>query len=153
MPKRFAKAVALYYPDARIRKQYCNHIGVSMGEGTFANLGMKVTNKNDAINVYIGKNVSIAPNVTFIADSCANNGKEINNLSYVQDKLTCNKNITVEDEAWIGANVTIMPGVNIGRCSVIGAGSLVLSDVEPYSVYVGSPAKKVRDLKTGERCK
>jgi len=45
----------------------------------------------------------------------------------------------------------ILPGVHIGRCCVVGAGSVVNHDTEPYSVYVGVPARKIRDLKTGER--
>ena len=55
--------------------------------------------------------------------------------------------IIIEDEVWIGANVTILPGVRIGKCSVIGAGSVVTKDVEEYSIYAGVPARKIRQLK------
>lgn len=48
--------------------------------------------------------------------------------------------------AWLGANVTILPGVNIGDGAVVGAGSVVTKDVEPNAVVVGSPARKVREV-------
>lgn len=152
MPIRFVKIIANYYTDARIRKMYWEKLGIVMGTNTYANLGLKLSSNDYSIKVRIGDNVSIAPNVTFVVDASANNGVEINKLKYVYEKLTVSKEILVEDEAWICANVTILPGVKIGRCSVIGAGSVVTGDVEPYSVYVGIPAKKIRDLKTGERC-
>ena len=47
--------------------------------------------------------------------------------------------------------VTILPGVHIGRCAVIGAGSVVTGDVEAYHIYAGVPARKIRDIRTGER--
>lgn len=61
----------------------------------------------------------------------------------------CHKNrcasITIEDDAYIGANCTILPGVTIGEGAVVGANSLVTRDLEPWGVYVGSPCKKIRD--------
>jgi acetyltransferase-like isoleucine patch superfamily enzyme len=53
--------------------------------------------------------------------------------------------VTIKDDAYIGANCIIMPGVTIGEGALIGAGSFVNKDVEPWSIYVGTPAKKVRD--------
>jgi len=149
MPNRLIKLLANFYPDARIRKLFFRKLGVVMGENTYANLGMRIAinDVSDEPKIVIGDNVSIAPNITFIAESCANNGQEINTIDYVKDKLTINGRIIVEDEVWIGANVTILPNVRIGRCSVIGAGSLVINNVEPYSIYAGVPARKIRDLK------
>lgn len=151
MPHRLLKLVAFNYTDPYIRKLYLSRLGVDMGEGSLANLGLEIVRNNNEICVKIGKNVSIAPNVTLITESRANNGKEINELFYVREMLTKVGNILIEDEVWIGANVTIMPGVTIGKCAVIGAGSVVLTDVEEYSIYAGTPAKKIRNLKTGDR--
>ncbi len=50
----------------------------------------------------------------------------------------------IEDDVWVGYNCTIMSGVKIGRGSVIAAGSVVTKDVEPYSIYAGVPAKKIK---------
>lgn len=52
--------------------------------------------------------------------------------------------IVIEDNAWLGFEVAVMKGVRIGRGAVIGARSLVASDVAPYCVYAGNPARFVR---------
>jgi maltose O-acetyltransferase len=54
--------------------------------------------------------------------------------------------VTVEDGVWIGANALLMPGVTVGRGSVVGAGALVLHDVAPDTVVAGVPARRIRDL-------
>lgn len=152
IPKSLQKWLATYYPDARIRKKYLQCLGVEIGEGSYANLGfMVIPNNSSKKMLFIGKNVSIAPNVVCICESNANNGKEINTYSYVKDVLTKVDEIHIEDEVWIGANVTILPGVTIGKNSVIGAGSVVTKSVEPYSIYAGVPARKIRDVRTGEK--
>lgn len=53
--------------------------------------------------------------------------------------------------ARVGGNVTIMPGVDIGREALIGAGSVVTKDCEAYGIYIGSPAKKVGTVPDDER--
>ena len=55
--------------------------------------------------------------------------------------------VTIKKGAWLGANVTVLPGVTIGENSVVAAGALVNKDVEPNSVYAGIPAKKIKELK------
>lgn len=57
------------------------------------------------------------------------------------------KSIYIGNGCWIGANVTILPGVKIHDGCVIGAGAVVVNDCEPDCLYVGVPAHKVRDLK------
>ncbi|MDR0625450.1 MAG: CatB-related O-acetyltransferase [Holosporales bacterium] len=50
----------------------------------------------------------------------------------------------IDNDVWIGMNVTIMPGVHIGDGAIIGTSSLVTKDVEPYSIVGGNPAKLIR---------
>lgn len=52
--------------------------------------------------------------------------------------------IIIEEETWIGANVTIVAGVTVGRHSVVAGGSVVTKDIPPYSIAVGNPAKVVK---------
>ena len=53
-------------------------------------------------------------------------------------------NTVVGNDVWIGQNVTVMPGVKIGDGAIIGMNSVVASDVEPYSIVVGNPAREIR---------
>ena len=52
--------------------------------------------------------------------------------------------VTVKKNAWLGMNVTICPGVTIGRYAVVGAGAVVTKDVPDYAVVGGVPAKIIR---------
>lgn len=53
------------------------------------------------------------------------------------------KDIIVEEDVWIGANVTLCAGVTIGRCANIGAGCVVRNSIPPYAIVMGNPAKVV----------
>ena len=50
----------------------------------------------------------------------------------------------IGNDVWIGQNATIMPGVHIGDGAIIGANATVASDVEPYSIVAGNPARLIR---------
>jgi acetyltransferase-like isoleucine patch superfamily enzyme len=58
----------------------------------------------------------------------------------LQNLGTC----TIGNDVWIASNAVILRDVNIGNGAVIGAGAIVTKDVEPYSIVVGNPAKKIR---------
>ncbi|MBF0495150.1 MAG: transferase [Deltaproteobacteria bacterium] len=62
------------------------------------------------------------------------------------------KGALIKKNAIVGANVTLLPGVIIGERALVGAGSVVVGDVDDYAVYVGNPAKfikSIRDLPYG----
>lgn len=52
--------------------------------------------------------------------------------------------IRIGNNVWIGAGAIILAGVSIGDCAIIGAGSVVTKDIEPYTIVAGNPAKKLR---------
>lgn len=54
--------------------------------------------------------------------------------------------VTIERGAWLGARVTVLPGVTIGTGCVIAAGATVTRDSEPHGLYGGVPAVRIRDL-------
>jgi maltose O-acetyltransferase len=54
--------------------------------------------------------------------------------------------VVLEDDVWIGAKATVLPGVTIGRGSVVGVGSVVNTDVPPFTVVAGVPAKPIKTL-------
>jgi len=62
----------------------------------------------------------------------------------IKDQPVTTKKITVENGAWLGANVVVMPGVTIGENAVVAGGSVVVKDVPPFSVVGGNPAKVIK---------
>ena len=61
-------------------------------------------------------------------------------ISGINDK---HSDITIEEDVWVGSNVTILPGANLGRGCICGACSTITKPVPPYALVVGSPAKIV----------
>lgn len=51
--------------------------------------------------------------------------------------------VVVEEDVWLGAHVTLLPGVTIGRGSIIGAGTVCRKSIPPYAIALGNPAKVV----------
>jgi len=51
--------------------------------------------------------------------------------------------VVIEDDVWIGSRVIILPGVRVGHGAIIGAGSVVTENVEPYTMVGGNPAKLI----------
>lgn len=92
-------------------------------------------------NISIGKGCNISYNVTFVNSSHnigTEDGRAGTNVAFP---------IVVEDGCWIGANVTIMPNVTIGKGCIIGANSLVTKSTVPNGLYMGQPARRIKDLK------
>jgi len=58
--------------------------------------------------------------------------------------------VVIEDDVWIASGAIILPGVSIGKGSVIGAGSVVTRDVPPYSIAAGNPARIIRSRQEEE---
>lgn len=63
--------------------------------------------------------------------------------------------IIIGDDAYIGANTVVMPGVKIGEGAVVGANSLVDHNLKPWTIYFGNPVRKIgeREKPTEERRK
>ena len=90
--------------------------------------------------VHVGNDVRLAQNV--VLSGLNHNYTKIDNPIHKQGVST--KPIVVEDESWIGANVAIVPGVTIGKHSIVAAGSVVTKNVPPYSIAAGNPARLLK---------
>lgn len=90
--------------------------------------------------VTISDNVNIGQNVTIsgLNHNYEDPGKTIS------EQGVSTMPIKIENNVWIGANSVVLPGVQIGNHSVIGAGSIITKDIPPYSVAVGNPARIVK---------
>lgn len=110
---------------------------LTMGDDSYINYRCFLDLGDDII---LGNHVSVAFGCTFI-----NSSHELGGSVQRAGRGTTSK-IVIEDGCWIGANVTIMPGVCIKAGCVIGSGSLVLSSTEPNGVYVGRPATRIKTL-------
>jgi len=95
-------------------------------------------------NCEIGDYVLIANNVSFVGRGDhdyktvgvpVRYGKWLSSKDYVR-----NNNIQIGDDVWIGFGVIVLSGVSIGKGAIIAAGSVIVRDVEPYSIVGGNPA-------------
>lgn len=98
-------------------------------------------------SVIIGNDVRIGRKV-FITD----NSHGVSNRSLMDMRpnlrpLYSKGSVVIEDCVWIGEMVCIMPGVTIGRGSIIGANAVVTKDIPPYCVAGGNPAHIIKDLR------
>jgi acetyltransferase-like isoleucine patch superfamily enzyme len=103
----------------------CN---ISVGDDFYANFGLVVL---DCAIVRIGHRVLMGPGVSIFTAT-----HEVGVQSR-RDGLEYAVGVEIGDDCWIGGNVSIMPGVKIGRGCTIGAGSVVTRDVEEFSVAIG----------------
>lgn len=142
----------------------------------FGGVGTNVSVGNPFIcdygrNIYMGNNVSVNMNCTFVDCNKITIGNNVLIASNVQIytaahpieldyRLTPDWDensseyfcrtfalpVTIEDGCWIGGGVIILPGVTIGKGSVIGAGSVVTKNILENSLAVGSPCRVIRKL-------
>jgi maltose O-acetyltransferase len=117
--------------------------GQTLSVGHHAQVGMNARIDRD---VTIGDDVVMGPDVIIMTSAHAFEDPDIPiNLQGAREPMP----VRIGRDVWIGTRVIILPGVEIGEGSVIGAGSLVSRSIPPFSVAVGVPARVVR--KRGDR--
>ena len=114
---------------------------VRLGKNVFINFNSVFL---DTCLTTIGDRTLVGPNVSFYSgthplDPVIRQGTRGPELG---------KEIHVEQDCWIGGNVVILPGVTIGRGSVVGAGSVVTKSVPAFTVVAGNPARVIRKIDT-----
>lgn len=130
-----------------------------MGENSDINLPAII---EGAENIFIGNNVRIKPNSVIltvgngkliIKDNsgsavgltvvASNHRQKPGNLFDGSNSDNEYKDIIIEEDVWIGANVTLLSGAHIGRGAIVGAGSVIRKIVPPYATVVGNPSKVI----------
>ncbi len=117
-----------------------------LGKNFYANFNFTVL---DVSPVYIGDNVMIGPNCSVMTAVHPLRYQDRNLRELPDGSLTdieYSKPITIGDNCWIAANVTICDGVKIGNGCVIGAGSVVTRDIPDNSLAVGNPCRVLRQI-------
>ena len=110
---------------------------VKIGRGTYINSKLTLV---DDYKITIGSGVLIGPNVMI-----SSTGHPVHYKLREHGEMYSFE-VVIEDNVWIGGNVSICPGVVIGANSVIGAGSVVIRDVPPNTVAAGNPCKVIREI-------
>ena len=110
---------------------------VHFGNGVYANFNLTMV---DDCDIFVGNNVLFGPNVTVSA------GTHPIHPELRSKQAQYNIPIHIGNNVWIGANSVILPGVNIGDNSVIGAGSIVTKDIPSNVVAVGNPCRVLREI-------
>ena len=94
--------------------------------------------------VKIGKHVMMGPEVFIYTQ---NHDFSRTDIPMDQQGWSKERPVVIEDDVWIGSRVTILPGVIIGRGSIVGASAVVTKSFPPYSVIAGNPASVVKSRK------
>ena len=115
---------------------------LALGDQFYANFNLVII---DDMDVYIGNQVMIGPNVTICTT-----GHPVYPL-YREMGAHYSLPIHIGNKVWIGANSVVLPGVTIGDNSVIGAGSIVTRDIPANVVAVGNPCRVLREITETDR--
>jgi len=122
------------------------HVGgtghVEIGKRVYINSGTVLYSGNGII---IGNDVMIGPNCNLVPANheFGDSGKPMREQGFKPSR----GGIVIEEDVWLGANVTVLDGAVIRRGCVVGANSLVSGELESYGVYAGSPARLIKKRK------
>jgi len=115
---------------------------ITVGKSFYANHNLVV---QDGGSVTFGDYVFIGPNC------CFTTAEHAMDPEMRRDGIEVAKPITVGNNVWFGANVTVLAGVEIGDNAVIGAGSVVTKSIPANAVAVGVPCKPIREITSSDR--
>jgi len=116
-------------------KAYISPLSLVVGDNSWLGVNCFLCGK-----VKIGSDVMIGPNVVIPG---ANHRISDLDVKMINSGLSI-KGTIIKDDVWIGANVTILDGITIGKGAVIAAGSVVTKDVGDFEIVGGVPAKLIR---------
>jgi len=110
---------------------------LELGAGSY--VGMNSILNGFRAKLRIGKNVSIAQNVNIMVDSGPNASPAMQKIFPIEEGP-----VHIGDNCWLGANVIIMPNVNLGEYCIVAANSYVKTSFPDFSIVGGNPAKLIR---------
>lgn len=105
---------------------------ISIGRNTLINYRCVLL---DTVSIKIGDNVMIGPSCNIVTAIHPKDPSER------RKTMVGGRPIVIENDAWLGANVTVLPGITVGEGSVVGAGSVVTKNVASNTTVAGNPAR------------
>lgn len=121
---------------------------MELGSNIYIGRDFKI-NSNGGVNIF--DNVMIGPNLLIESDDHLYHKVGLPMFAYRNEKII--GKITIENDVWIGGNVTVLKGVTIGEGAIVGAGSLINKNILPYTISVGIPCKKLKPRFSEEELK
>ncbi len=121
-------------------------INISVGDRVFFNTNCTLL---DTYPITLHDDVSLGPSVMLIAAGHPERASErmwVDPATGQHRSKTTGAPIVIEEQAWLGARVIVLPGVTIGARSTIGAGSLVTRSIPPDTLAYGNPCRPIRSL-------
>jgi len=114
-----------------------------IGKNTFLNQTSVGAFSSISNNCYIG---SFSHPIDWVSTSpLFHNGKNVFGKNFANHIFLPSEDTVIGNDVWIGEGCKIKAGVTIGDGAIIGMGAVVTKNVEPYSIYAGCPAKKIRN--------
>jgi lipopolysaccharide O-acetyltransferase len=156
----FGRASVLEPPVRLVGERY---IAIGSGVSISAGSWLQVQGEHDGAVLHVGDRTTVAGScvLSAVESLIVGQGVLFARNVYVSDHQHAFEEIGVPirdqwvdrvapveicDDAWLGQNVVVGPGVRIGRGAVVGSNSVVLSDIPDYSVAVGAPARVIRSF-------
>lgn len=133
-----------YYFQGPVQFNYGSHTFI--GDNFFANFNLLVM---DDGKIFIGNNVMMGPNVSLLSTNHPLLADERIRMKYPDGHVSMSEfagEIHIEDDVWIGANVSVLDNVTIGKGAVIGAGSVVTKSIPAGWLAFGNPARCIREI-------
>lgn len=138
--KFFTAGVGLRIDALSENNKHCVEIGDNVQVNDYVHIG-------SVLSVKIGNNVLIGSKV-YISDHnhgyYKSNKKHSNPLEPPIERKLSSSPVIIEDNVWIGEFVSILPGITIGKGSIIGTMSVVTKDIPPFHIAVGSPVRLIK---------
>lgn len=143
--KKLLKLIAKQLPGCGFRIRLLRMCGYFIGENVYIGEDFIIIDdledSESQLNLSIGDRAAISPRVTFVMHTQPNHSRIV---PYVNSHKG---SITVEADAWIGTGAVILPNVTIGEGAVVGANSVVIKNVAPYTIVGGVPAHLIRTVR------
>lgn len=135
----------------RLRMAVYRFLGLKAENNSMIWCGARI---NHPQNITVGENSIIGPNTVLLSQGGITIGQNVNisGFSFIISQEhnfrsscleTTLAEVVIDDFAWLATNVTILPGVHIGKGALIAAGAVVTKNVPPHTVVGGNPAKPI----------